>query len=246
MGILRKMRNFFRVWDTERFVNNLRFIVKNDLYATLEEMRFIIKSETIEDCAFELDELKAYLLPLAPKILGRTESLNLLENQPKSLARFGDGEIILMEGNGIRFQDYDPLLVEKMLKVLKTKRDDLYIGLNGKFFHTNLTTEASHRFYTVHASRYRRFFLKETNPEIQYLDACCFVYDEIIRDITRNVSKDTMICLILGPTATVMAADLTDMGYLAWDIGHIAKDYDIYMKRLPKTSRLQIDFAAPD
>ena len=55
-----------------------------------------------------------------------------------------------------------------------------------------------------------------------------------------------MVCIILGPTATVMAADLTDMGYLAWDVGHIAKDYDAYMKRLEKTNEMRAKFWAPD
>ena len=71
-------------------------------------------------------------------------------------------------------------------------------------------------------------------------------YDSILHDISANISKDTLICLILGPTATVMASDLTDMGYMAWDIGHLAKDYDAYMKKLDKTPQTQSAFYAPD
>lgn len=71
-------------------------------------------------------------------------------------------------------------------------------------------------------------------------------YDSILKDIERNVSKDTLICLILGPTATAMAADLTDMGYMAWDVGHIAKDYDAYMKKVEKSYDKQADFFLPD
>jgi hypothetical protein len=71
-------------------------------------------------------------------------------------------------------------------------------------------------------------------------------YDSILDDINHNVSKDTLVCLILGPTATAMAADLTDMGYMAWDVGHIAKDYDVYMKRVDRSYKEQCDFFAPD
>ena len=71
-------------------------------------------------------------------------------------------------------------------------------------------------------------------------------YQSLLDKITSTVSKDYMICIILGPTATVMAADLTDMGYLAWDVGHIAKDYDAYMKRLERTDEMRSSFWAPD
>lgn len=71
-------------------------------------------------------------------------------------------------------------------------------------------------------------------------------YDSLLEKVEREVSKDYMICLILGMTATVMVADLTDMGYLAWDVGHIAKDYDAYMKRMEKSQKNMDAFWAPD
>ena len=47
-------------------------------------------------------------------------------------------------------------------------------------------------------------------------------------------------------TATVLAADLADMGYTAWDIGHAAKEYDAYMRREEKTDAVMDKFFAPD
>ena len=41
--------------------------------------------------------------------------------------------------------------------------------------------------------------------------------------------------MLIALPATVLAADLADMGYIAWDIGHAAKDYDAYMKKVDKT-----------
>lgn len=52
--------------------------------------------------------------------------------------------------------------------------------------------------------------------------------------------------MILGMTATVLAADLTDLGYVAWDIGHIAKDYDAYMKKMECTTENMKKFWDPD
>ena len=304
MGLFNTIRKLHHFWNTKRFLNNIKFLIKNDLTR--------LPDSIMEDCVFELDELRDYLLAKAPKILDPSESLALLAKHPKSFARFGDGEVSIIQGKDHTFQKYDPLLAEKMLRVLRTKRDDLYIGLNRKYFHSvmlNNVTEEGRRFHRINDASLRHFFMNEANPENQYLDGVCFggyfiygdnsayaelvrrkkqlfegrkvavvtgksvlekldydifelasskiiidapsknafsSYDEILRDISQNVSKDTLICLILGQTATVMAADLADMGYIAWDTGHIAKDYDAYMKKLDRTNQVERDFFAPD
>jgi len=70
--------------------------------------------------------------------------------------------------------------------------------------------------------------------------------EEIVRKVTDKVGTDWLICLILGPTATVLASDFAKLGYTAWDLGHIAKDYDAYMKGMEKSERNMNAFWAPD
>ncbi|MBQ7169327.1 MAG: DUF1792 domain-containing protein [Synergistaceae bacterium] len=303
MGLIKSIRKLHHFWNTKRFLSNIKFLIKNDFTE--------LPDRIMEDCVFELDELRDYFLSRVPSILSKAESLTLLADKPKSFARFGDGEVDIMQGKDCAFQKYDPLLAEKMLRVLKTRRDDLYVGINSKYFHSVLLgnqTENGRNFHRNRGRFLREFFMREANPEIQYLDATCFLgyffddsdayseflpmkrklfegrkiavvtgksvlekldydifdqaaskiiidapsrnafssYDEILRDISGNVSKDTLICLILGQTATVMAADLTDMGYLAWDTGHIAKDYDAYMKKVEISPQAEHSFYAPD
>lgn len=50
-------------------------------------------------------------------------------------------------------------------------------------------------------------------------------YDDIIIKVSE-FSKDYMILLALGPTATAMAYDLYKMGYRAIDIGHVDIEYE--------------------
>lgn len=71
-------------------------------------------------------------------------------------------------------------------------------------------------------------------------------YNSILEKIEKEVPKDHLICLILGQTATALVPDLTDRGYMAWDVGHIAKDYDAYMKKTAKTAKNIDAFWAPD
>ena len=70
-------------------------------------------------------------------------------------------------------------------------------------------------------------------------------YEEIL-SAARKFPKDFTLCFILGPTATVAAWDLAHEGYTAWDIGHIAKDYDAFMKKLDYFSEEMKKFPAPD
>lgn len=70
-------------------------------------------------------------------------------------------------------------------------------------------------------------------------------YNEILEEALKT-DKDRLICVILGPTSKVLVYDLTEHGYIAWDIGHLAKDYDAYRKRISRTKEQIGRFYAPD
>lgn len=55
-------------------------------------------------------------------------------------------------------------------------------------------------------------------------------YDEMLSAIRSNVSKERLILLSFGPTATVLAYDLAKLGYWAIDIGHLDIEYE-WMRR---------------
>ena len=54
-------------------------------------------------------------------------------------------------------------------------------------------------------------------------------YNAILETV-RKFYKEQLILLALGPTATVLAADLADFGYQALDIGHIDIEYEWYLR----------------
>ena len=70
-------------------------------------------------------------------------------------------------------------------------------------------------------------------------------YDEILGRILQSDRK-RIICIILGPTAKVLVYDLFKNGRTAWDIGHFLKDYDAYMRKVPKTDDMIEKFFKPD
>ena len=53
----------------------------------------------------------------------------------------------------------------------------------------------------------------------------------IINTIKKNVRKNKLILIALGPTATILAYDLYKLGYLAIDIGHIDIEYEWFLRK---------------
>ena len=54
--------------------------------------------------------------------------------------------------------------------------------------------------------------------------------EDIKKSINKHVSKDTMIIGALGPTASILASEMTDLGYQFIDIGHDDIEYILYKK----------------
>lgn len=66
-------------------------------------------------------------------------------------------------------------------------------------------------------------------------------YDEIMSQALKQ-SKEKLILLALGPTATVIAHDLFKEGYQAVDIGHIDLIYEAYIRKLPNLYSVNIPY----
>ena len=70
-------------------------------------------------------------------------------------------------------------------------------------------------------------------------------FDEIMEK-TLTYPKDFIVALILGPTATVLAYELSKRGRTAYDIGHVPKDYDAFLKNADRSAGAIAKFYAAD
>lgn len=257
---------------------------------------------------YELTDPEYYLDKYDFKILNYDETVNTLLNHPMSFCRFGDGEIDLIHGQSIPFQQYDKKLVAIMKNILSTNIPNMYVGINYNYFHsTKNMTEQTRRYYLVAAKKYRdwlnenackdrtyiaagfnatyvsftnfdfdSYYIKLKNlfkdrdivvfvgknilSKLQYdifedaksktieqgprLNAFS-VYNEVLNK-ARQYGKDRTLCFILGPASKALVYQLTLEGYMAWDIGHMAKDYDAYMNKINKNPENIIKFFSPD
>jgi len=68
------------------------------------------------------------------------------------------------------------------------------------------------------------------------------VYDDILKAIKENVEKEALIIAALGPTATVLAYDLSQLGYQSLDLGHIDIEYEWFlmgaMEKIPIPNKI--------
>lgn len=76
----------------------------------------------------------------------------------------------------------------------------------------------------------------------------CNAYEEYasIQEAARQIDKSKKVFIMAGPTATVLAYDLTLAGYRAFDVGHLAKSYDVVMRDLPRDHEVVRTFFACD
>ena len=70
-------------------------------------------------------------------------------------------------------------------------------------------------------------------------------HDRLIGEI-KKVDKETTIVFILGMAGKAMIPEISEMGYTAWDVGHLAKSYNAYMTEMPITEENKSKFYAPD
>ncbi len=64
-------------------------------------------------------------------------------------------------------------------------------------------------------------------------------YDTILNAIIELKQADELVILALGPTATVLAYDLSKRGVRAFDLGHVDIEYEWYLRKA--TNKIAID-----
>lgn len=242
-------------------------------------------------------------------ILGPDESIDLLVDSDKSLARFGDGELELIMGvGGPRFQRGSSGLAERLREVLNSSRSDLMLGLTHCLVETAGVTEHERLWWGDFVRRHgqqlareipsRRTFLDTmlTRPYIPHDDvdqamerfgrlrqlwagrdvlfvegvysrsgigndlfddaasitrligppSDAFDHLEEIAAATEELGRDRLVLTSLGPTATVLAHDVSAAGIRCVDIGHLDMEYmwaRIGRGRVPLPGRLVNEIA---
>lgn len=226
------------------------------------------------------------------KVLNGEQTLKLILEKKLSIGRFGDGELALMRGESISFQEFDENLARKLRDLRSSDKflvcvPDIFTkkSLNKKtikdfdytFWKNDLKSTMPYwiKYFKdikilgdANVSRfYMRYKNKNADNHVKLLkqiwedrdvvfiegeksrlgignnlfDNCKSIFriigpsknafqrfEDLIECVRKNVSKDSLIILGLGPTATVLSYELSRLGYQALDMGHVDIEYEWY------------------
>lgn len=89
-----------------------------------------------------------------PKILNTTKTIDHLINNKVSVARFGDGEFDLVLNNrSLAFQENNNLLRKKLIEILKTTEQNIYVCIPYSLISTSNMNKKSKFFWNLYKNR---------------------------------------------------------------------------------------------
>lgn len=236
-----------------------------------------------------------------PCVMSLEETLRYVVENRCSVARFGDGEMKFIEGEGTSFQHYDAKLGVRLMEILRGgESKNLLVCIPGVFGSLKEYADEYKTYWKQYLLRNRHVWYKNVNKKYVYGEAFisrCYLtykvkskakeyfnmwkriwdgrdilvvegektrlgvgndlfdnvksikrilapnmeafalYDRIMAEV-RNNARNHLILLALGPTATVLSADLSEEGFQAIDLGHIDIEYE--WMRMKATTRVAV------
>ena len=240
------------------------------------------------------------------QIASREETLDEIIINNKSIARFGDGEFMIMFGKRIGFQKVNKLIKTKLLNILNSNLNNLLIGINVPFheYELKLRNKFSENYWKHWFDLYKFSLAKILNKHRKYYSALITrfysvfqnkkkfpilkyikrlkkiwdkkdvliiegyysrigigndlfnntksikriicpptnafqVYTKIINEVKQfKIDNNFLILIALGPTASILAYDLSKLGFQAIDIGHADIEYELYLRKYDNIKRI--------
>ena len=219
-------------------------------------------------------------------VAGEWETLNIIRERRASIARYGDGELEIMIGGGIYFQEHDPELARRLRSILRSPRENFLIGIpnfDGLQIKTQSRKGSWERYRRMYSHLVRRgapyhssFVSRPASivglETVEYFRAWESLWDgrevvvvhhseatakdELFRS-ARDVHfvpcaaqhtfreypalleraaahcdrSDVLFLIAAGPTAGVLAWDLTEGGAQALDVGHLTAAYHEFRQK---------------
>lgn len=110
---------------------------------------------------------------IRPKIKNHRETIDRLVETKQSIARFGDGEIAIIQGGSIPFQKYEKRLAERLRSILKNDNPNLLVGVNYEYFYPPQANmiEGVSSFYKNCAKTFKKALLPCLDLNTQYYSA---------------------------------------------------------------------------
>lgn len=121
----------------QTFLQNVRDSFRFSLRKTHKAVQELQSTRQLSDEL--LIETILYELPNSgvkrPKIKTVDETINELINSNKNIVRYGDGEIIVLDGGGIPFQKADMKLAQRLREILNSGDENILIAVDRRYYY---------------------------------------------------------------------------------------------------------------
>ena len=102
------------------------------------------------------------------QVMSIDETIDELINTNKSLARFGDGELLAIRGGNLYFQDVSGKLTEDLKRIIKYEHENLLVSIQDIFNGVEQYVPESQMFWKDHLLFYRKYYEKYCNSNKRY------------------------------------------------------------------------------
>ena len=142
----------------------------------IKQLKFIYRFDDsyidniVNELKYEIaDEINTLTIP---RIMTVDKTLDSLINDRKSICRFGDGELNLINGKSIIFQSFNDKLQQRLIEVLSSKNDQVMIGIPRITFCSKQNiTDGNKNFWRKKGNRFRSAILPYIDITRQYYPA---------------------------------------------------------------------------
>lgn len=107
----------------------------------------------------------------APTVASVEDTVNEIVNGNCSIARYGDGEIKLVAGRDISFQQATPFAVIKLREVLSSDVDGMLVGIADIFGDRSRYNEKANEYWKKHLHRFRKVWYRYLIKGKKYYNA---------------------------------------------------------------------------
>lgn len=183
-------------------------------------------------------------------ILNTDETLALMENEGISFLRFGDGEIAIMQGHSIPFQEYDAELAKRLGKLLRTDIDGLKVGIPYYYMHPVKRLNDFTAKFAGSLAAQRRFLCKSCDKDMTYVDTVITQVYQTYEKYDFEQYYKRMQKLLSGRHVTIVCGEgvFDRLEYKAFEVCKSVEfvtapsmnayaDYDRILKETLKTDR---------
>ena len=102
------------------------------------------------------------------KVMSIDDTIRLMQSTNKSLVRFGDGEVTILRGTDIAFQESDSALSTEMAEILGYHYDDLVVCIVDMFNDIDQYVPKTKKYWKEHLLIYRKYYNKLCDPNRTY------------------------------------------------------------------------------